>query len=90
MSDQTYPFVGWVLGGTFIPKQVEFISRRCWYGQDWHESKHGKDYRFEDVFSTKEQAIAHGNEKLKAMELRLAKQQTSIAKKRKNLAKATA
>ena len=87
MSNKTYPFVGWVLGGTFIPKQVEFVAHRRWYGGDRHEAKFAKDQRFEDVFETKQEAVDAGHKRIEIMKARLAKQALSIEKKRENLLK---
>lgn len=87
MNKHTYPFTGWVLGGTFTPKQVEFVAHRRWYGNDWHEARHGKDYQFSDVFETKDQAVDSGYERIATMRSRLEKQQKSIDKKLANIVK---
>lgn len=84
MARRKYPFAAWVLGGTFIPKPVEFVDS-AW--GDWHESAGGKSYHDDDVFKTKSDAISHGEKKLEEQEAKIAKQQATIAKKRANLEK---
>lgn len=84
MTRRKYPFTAWVLGGTFIPKAVEFVDS-AW--GDWHEAASGKSYHDRDVFETKADAIAYGEKKLEEQEAKIAKQQATIAKKRANLDK---
>lgn len=80
-----YPFNAWVLGGTFIPKQIIFIGKG--WDSDWHLSEGGKGYFHEDVFQSKDQAVAAGREKLAKQQARIKKQQDGIDKKRANLDK---
>lgn len=80
-----YPFTAWILGGTFIPKQIEFVKKG--WGADWHCAKSGKQYLGEEVFASKEEAISAGREKLAQQEAKIKKQQEVIAKKRANLDK---
>ncbi|WP_100633210.1 hypothetical protein [Pseudomonas qingdaonensis] len=84
MKKRKYPFTAWVLGGTFIPKEVEFIKT---YWGEWHEAAVGKNYHDDDIFPSKADAVAHGHKKLAEQEAKIAKQQTTIAKKRANLDK---
>lgn len=84
MTKRKYPFIAWVLGGTFIPKAVEFKGS-AW--GNWHKTTGGKRYSDDDIFPTKEAAIAHGRERLVEQEARIVRQQDTIAKKRANLDK---
>lgn len=87
MTKRSYPFNAWVLGGTFIPKQITFVRLAWNHEPSWHRSESGKDYRDGTFFLTKEEAVAHGRLLLEEQEARLTKQQAVIAKKRANLDK---
>lgn len=75
----------WVLGGTFIPKQVVITRKGSW--GTWYRSESGKEYLEEQLFLTKAEALAYGEERLQSQEVKMRKQQDGIDKKRANLAK---
>jgi hypothetical protein len=85
MTDRTYPFTAWVLGGTFIPKEISLVEKSHY--SEYHIDKKGK-YHFEgNLFETKEDAIKRGHELLVDQEARMEKARSVIAKKRANLEK---
>lgn len=86
MKDK-FPYEAWVLGGTFIPKKVEIIGYK--WGDKNYPHSGSKTYYWEDLYLTKEEAIASGHERLADQERILAKRQASIDKKRTNLIKHT-
>lgn len=85
MTERTYPFTVWVLGGTFIPRQVELVKPSGYQGT--HRAENGKYLHDSECFETKEAAIQHGHERLKDQEEKINKRLQVIAKKRANLEK---
>lgn len=87
MSDTVFPYKAWMLGGTFIPKEVEVYSLR-WKGDlDWLATSGKACIHRDDLFKSKHEAIAEGNRRLTMQEEALAKRQQAIDKKRANLIK---
>jgi len=84
---RSYPFTAWLLGGTFIPKQVTLTRMSGFSYKDWHSEQSGKNHHESSLFETKEQAIASGESRLAEQEQKIIKQQAGIAKKRANLEK---
>lgn len=80
-----YPFTAWILGGTFIPRQVTLVRSAGYNGV--HKADNGKYHYDSSIFETKDQAIMDGYERLKQQEAKIAKQQEGIAKRRANLEK---
>lgn len=86
-KSREYPFNAWVLGGTFILKQVVIVKKSCRSYSDWLFDDNDKSYCGSEIFASKEEAIAYGESKLAAQEEKILKQQAGIAKKRANLEK---
>lgn len=88
MPKREYPFTAWVLGGTFIPKQVTLVkSCGIWSREGYHRSESGKVYRGDELFNTREALIQRGHERLAEQEAKMEKARGVIAKKRANLEK---
>lgn len=90
MNKRQYPRQAWVLQTSFKPKEVT-IERpyKSWSGAaDGDLSSTGKWYSANDLFDTKDAAIAAGHLRLAAQEEKLAKQMAGITKKRAELGKA--
>lgn len=85
MSDSKFPYAGWVLGGTMVPKLVDVVGYR-WPGDSWVDTCSGFKHESE-IYKTKAAAIEAGHQKLDAQRAKIAKSLETLRKKRKNLEK---
>ncbi len=91
MTKRTYPYKAWILMPSFKPVEVEFVREYVAYSRpDYGDITHtGKVVRLEDIYPTKDVAIATGLGKLNVQQINLDERQTTIFKRRNALTKAT-
>lgn len=85
MTTRQYPFSGWVLQPSFKPKEVTIVSGPH---SSYQQSESGKWYANSDVYSTKDEAIQGGWERVRKQQEDLNKKQVSLNKKQAVLRKA--
>lgn len=86
MNDK-FPCKAWMLGGTFIPREVEVLGLRWKSDLNWLSTSGKACIHRDDLFDTKASAIAEGKRRLIMQEETLKKRQADIDKKRSNLIK---
>lgn len=88
---RTYPYTAWTLTPSFKPKQVTLVKAYDSYSNrgEWDVAEGGKLYSAKnDLFASKEDAIAAGWERIHEQEAKLSKMQAGIYKRRTALAAA--
>lgn len=91
MSEQTFPYTGWVLMPSFKPAQVSIVEKISYsFGSTYLRADSGKQYQFFDVHPSKQAAIEAGRASLDGQQSALDKKQANIIKRRAALDKAEA
>jgi hypothetical protein len=83
MSDRTYPRQVWVLLPSFKPVEVTVVKRYASYNSaDYGDlTEKGKLYDVESMHQTKDDAIAAGRKKCKALQDDIDKRQATLNKR---------
>lgn len=86
-----YPTTAWVLQPSFKPVKVELVKRKFSLSSpEYHATVTGKPYNENDLFASKQDAIAAGRAEIEKMEADLAKRRTNLDKRIAALDKAEA
>lgn len=87
MTERIYPRTAWVLTPSFRPRTV--VLERP-YSTRWEVTPSGKLYDLDEIFPTKEEAVADGWRRVGLAQASLDKRAATLDKKRGNLTKAAA
>lgn len=83
MSDSKFPYTGWVLTASKVPKSLTFIREgRSWGAEmKYNEAENGKAYLVRDIFRTQECAFEAGLAELNVQQQKLDKLQSNLDKR---------
>lgn len=84
MERRTYPYIAWRLTRTFQILRVELVSAGI-YGSGYDRTETGHSYPLSELFASKEQAIAEGERRLEAVEADIARRQSNLERRRREL-----
>lgn len=88
---RVYPRTVWVLTPTFVPKQVEIVSRyKSTVHLDYDVTANGKAYHLSEMHATEAGAIAHGVAQVEKQYKDLEGRKIKIEKRHANLIAACA
>lgn len=84
MRGRTYPYKAWLLTRNYEPVEVELVG--LGYIDSTHDCTHsGRNHPMDELFPTKDAAIAHAEDKLAAMADHLAKRQAWLYQRQTEL-----